>query len=133
MNLIIDHFALRTWDMDKSIDFYCNKLGLKLLSKTVNKEHNEIFAFLELDNGKLELLQVLDADQQIVSKKPIITPPFTPHLAIESDDIENSVLLLMQKNIDIVKGPLEIPDSVKWLYISDPDNNIIEFVQWLNE
>jgi len=133
MNLTIDHFALRTWDIDKSIKFYCDKLGLKLLSKTVDEKHNEIFAFLELDNGKLELLQILDTDLLTVSKKPVIMPPYTPHLAISTDDIENTLLLLVQKNIEIVKGPLEIEGSVKWLYIADPDNNIIEFVQWLNE
>ena len=130
MNLTVDHYAVRTIDIDKSIDFYCKKLGLKLLSKTKDEEHNEIFAFLQLENGMLELLQSMDSDN--LFNKPKLEPPYTPHLALKTDDIENSVLLLMQKNIDIVKGPLEIKNKVKWLYIADPDNNIIEFVQWLN-
>jgi len=130
MNLTVDHYAVRTRDIEKSIEFYCDKLGLKLLSKTVDEEHNEIFAFLQLENGMLELLQVIDNDNLFAVPK--LKPPYTPHIALKTDDIENSVLLLMQKNIDIVKGPLEIKNLVKWLYIADPDNNIIEFVQWLN-
>ena len=133
MNLIVDHYAVRTADMDKAIDFYSRKLGLKLLSKTVDKQHNEIFAFLQLENGMLELLQVFNETSSQKADLPVIKPPYTPHLAFKTDDIENTVLLLMQKNIDILKGPLEIKNEVKWFYIADTDNNIIEFVQWLNE
>ncbi len=130
MNLTVDHYAVRTMDMDKSIEFYCQKLGLKLISKTVDKEHNEVFAFLKFDNAVLELIQGLENTD--LTAKPKINPPYAPHLAIKTDDLESLLLLLVQKNIDIVKGPLEIKNRVKWLYIADPDNNIIEFVQWLD-
>ena len=128
----VDHFAFRVSDLDASIEFYCNVLGLKLLSKTVDEEHREAFAFLELKGGNLELLQLLNAnDKPAQFEKPEIKQPFCPHLAITSDNLDRLVLTLKEKNIPIVKGPLEIPDMVKWLYISDPDHNIIEFVRWL--
>ena len=38
---------------------------------------------------------------------------------------------LGKEDIPIAKGPLEAPGLAKWIYICDPDNNIIEFVQWL--
>ena len=37
----------------------------------------------------------------------------------------------MHDGISLLKGPLAIPDKVRWCYLADPDNNVIEFVQWL--
>ena len=39
--------------------------------------------------------------------------------------------MLNEKRIPILKGPLEIQGQVRWMYLADPDNNILEFVQWL--
>lgn len=125
----VDHFAFRVTDLDASIRFYTETLGLTLMSKTVDEEHGEAFAFLELDGGNLELLQLLDTPNYPL---PAIDRPFCPHLALVSDDLDAMMDHLHKQNIPIVKGPLEIPNMVKWLYIADPDQNIIEYVQWLN-
>ena len=42
-----------------------------------------------------------------------------------------SKTVLENKNVPIIKGPLEISKMVKWLYIANSDNNIIEFVEWV--
>lgn len=133
MILTVDHFAFRVSDLEASIQFYCNIIGLKLLSKTMDTDHHEAFAFFKLDGGNLELLQFLDENHDPISyQKPPINQPYCPHLAIKADNLEQLVLAMKEKNVPIVKGPLEIPDFVKWMYIADLDNNIIEFVQWIN-
>lgn len=130
----VDHFAFQVSDLDQAIHFYRDILGLKLLSKTLDPDHHEAFAFLELEGGNLELLQVLDENNQPISrKKPPIAPPYCPHLALKSENLDQFVIELQAKNVPLVKGPLEIPNLVKWLYVADPDHNIIEFVQWLNQ
>ena len=128
MTLKIDHIAFQVADLEVSLKFYQQTLGLKLLSKTVDEEHGEAFAFLEMEDGALELLQPL---QQAKGRRPKIKPPYCPHLAIQAKDLEQFALSLQQKGVPLIKGPLEIPGMVKWLYIADPDHNIIEFVQWL--
>jgi len=129
----IDHFAFRVSNLDLSIRFYQDTLGLKLLSKTVDKEHLEAFAFLEMEGGNLELLQLLDENNKpIPCEKSEVKEPYCPHLAFKCEKLDKFVLELKKKNVEIVKGPLEIPGMVKWLYIADPDNNIIEFVEWKN-
>ncbi len=125
----VDHFAFRVSDLDASIQFYTEMLGLTLTSKTVDEKHGEAFAFLELDGGNLELLQLLNEPNYPLYD---IAKPFCPHLALVSDDLDAMVAQLNMQKIPIVKGPLEIPDMVKWLYIADPDKNIIEYVQWLD-
>ena len=127
----VDHFAFSVSDLDKAIKFYQDILGLKLLSKTVDEEHHEAFAFFELAGGKLELLQLLDENKNGAGfKKRKIKQPFCPHLAIKAENLDMFVSDLSEKKVNVVKGPMEISGQVKWLYIADPDNNIIEFVEW---
>jgi len=123
----VDHFAFEVANLDTAIQFYSERLGMTLMFREVDEEHGEAFAFLELDGGNLELLQVLDGG----------APPhgmarsFSPHLALMADDLDALIVDLETNGVPIVKGPLKIEGSVRWLYIADPDNNVIEFVQWL--
>lgn len=134
MHPVFDHLALRVSHLDTAIHFYCDTLGWELMSRTVDREHGEAFAYIKMQGGNLELLQLLDeTGQPDAYEAPAIQPPYCPHLAVRTDSLEEMVALLEQKNIPIIEGPLEIPDLVKWLYIADPDRNIIEFVQWLTE
>lgn len=129
-----DHFAFRVSDIDASIAFYTEKVGLRLMFKQVDVEHGEAFAFLELDGGNLELLQLLDASGDPVPvANPLPVPPFTPHLALGTDDLDGMIARLKAGGVPLVKGPLETPGLVRWVYFRDPDNNVVEFVQWLNQ
>jgi len=121
-----DHTAYRVSDLDASIRFYSDSLGLRLLSRRVSHEVQEATAFLELDGGNLELIQTLDTP----FNRPEPEPPYCPHLAIETQDMHQLLATVQARGITVVKGPLEIPGQEKWLYICDPDNNVIEFIEW---
>lgn len=123
-----DHIAFQVADLDKAIAFYANVLGMDLMFRQTDPQHNEAFAYFALDGGNLELLQRLDAPPP---NRPNPQPPWCPHLALKTDDLDAVVHMLKDKNIPIIKGPLQIPNRVRWLYTADPDKNIIEFVQWL--
>ncbi len=122
-----DHVAFEVSNMDQSIRFYTQVLGLRLLFRKVNIEEQEDYAFLELTGGNLELLHWLDGKP---FAKPTIKPPYCPHLALTSEDMNQTLRLIEEHHIPVIKGPLENAES-KWIYISDPDNNVIEYVQWL--
>jgi len=122
-----DHMAFQVSNMDASIRFYTEALGLKLLFRHVNEEQHEDYAFLELDGGNLELLQYLG----VPFVKPDIRPPYCPHLALATDDMDATLRLFTEHGIPIIKGPLEVPGEERWVYVSDPDNNVIEYIQWL--
>lgn len=129
-----DHFAFRVSDIDASIAFYTEKLGLKFMFKKVDPEMREAFAYLELEGGNLELLQLLDKNgDPVVMKQGQPEPPYTPHLALGTDDLDGLLDCAKSAGVPVVDGPFETAGLVKWVYLSDPDNNVIEFVQWLNK
>lgn len=124
-----DHFAFEVADLDRSIRFYRDRLGLKLISREVDEAHGEAFAFLEMEGGNIELLTLLD--RSIEAQPASMRPSNCPHLAVRTDDLDPVIALLDRQGIPVLRGPLEIPGRVRWLYVADPDGNIIEFVQWL--
>lgn len=124
-----DHAAFQVSDIIRSIDFYVSKLGFRLYSKETDYNEKEIFAFLELGDARIELLQYLEGSYEI----PPIRKPYCPHFSLGVDDLKQAEEMLREKNVNIVRGPLEIKGEVTWLYFSDPDNNILEYVQWYNK
>ena len=122
-----DHTAFQVSNMEQSLKFYTERLGLRLVFRNVSAEEQEEYAFLELDGGNLELIQKLDGAP---FEKPRIKPPFCPHLALTTNDMTQTLKMIEEKNIPIVKGPLGSAGAERWMYISDPDNNVIEYIQW---
>jgi len=125
-----DHVAFQVGDMDAAVRFYVEKLGFALASRQVDEAEHEEFAFLTLGDVRLELIQDL---AQATYRRPEIQPPYCPHLAIETDDLEKTLACLTEKGVSILRGPLVIAEQVTWAYFADPDNNILEYVQWVQK
>lgn len=128
----LDHVALRVADLDASIAFYTETIGLPFMFRELDAEHHEAFAYLEAEGGNLELLQPLDADNRPVPfSAPAPEPPYCPHIALGVEDVDAMAARLGAAGAPLLAGPLEIPGKVRWAYVADPDNNVLEFVQWL--
>ena len=125
-----DHVAFQVCDMDVAIRFYVEKLGFALSSRAVNAEEGEEYAFLALGDLRLELIQDLKGSAY---QKPEIKPPYCPHLAIETDDMEQAVGRLKERGVPIIRGPLAIEGEETWVYFADPDNNVLEYIQWFKK
>ena len=122
-----DHVAFQVSNMDAAIQFYVGKLGFTLSSRAVNSEEMEEYAFLALGDLRLELIQDLN---QAAYQKPSIKPPYCPHLAIETNNIERAVAYLREEDVPIIRGPLIIEGEVTWVYFADLDSNVLEYIQW---
>ena len=126
--LRLDHVAVPVSDMDAALQFYGEKLGLKFMFREVDAVEQEDFAYFELEGGNLELLKSLAHPFE----KPDIRPPYCPHLALATADMAATLKMIQEQRLRLIKGPLRIEGKVTWLYIADPDNNVIEFVQWFD-
>jgi catechol 2,3-dioxygenase-like lactoylglutathione lyase family enzyme len=127
--LRLDHVAVPVSDMEAALQFYGEKLGLKFMFRDVDPVEQEDFAFFEVEGGNLELLKSLAHPLD----RPDIKSPYCPHLALATSDMNATLRLIQKQGLRLIKGPLKIEGKVTWLYIADPDNNVIEFVQWLEQ
>ncbi len=127
--LRLDHVAVPVSDMEAAVQFYGEKLGLKFMFREIDPVEQEDFAYFEMDGGNLELLKSLAHPFD----RPDVGPPYCPHLALATSDMDATLRLIQERGLRLVKGPLKIEGKVTWLYIADPDNNVIEFVQWLEQ
>ena len=125
-----DHVAFQVSDIEASIEFYVEKLGFVLLSKAVNPAEQEAYAFLALEDLRLELIQDLKEDTY---QKPVVKPPYCPHLAMETDNMDGAVARLQQAGVAILRGPLKIEGEETWVYFTDPDHNVLEYIQWFRK
>jgi len=124
-----DHTAFQVSNLDHSIAFYTQSIGLNLIFRAINEEEQEAYAFLELEGGNLELIQKLGSAHE----KPTIHPPYCPHFAIETNDMDDIMTMIKTHGIQIIRGPLEIQGEERWIYIADPDNNVIEYIEWVSK
>jgi lactoylglutathione lyase len=124
-----DHSAFQVSDIDKAIKWYCDILGFELLFKGANEGENEVYCFLSYGESRLELIQ--DLGQEF--EKPVIKKPFCPHVCLQIDSMKAALKLIKKHNIHVIKGPLEIKDEETWIYFADPDNNVLEFIEWYNK
>jgi catechol 2,3-dioxygenase-like lactoylglutathione lyase family enzyme len=123
----LDHIALEVSDMDVSIIFYTTNLGFTLTSRAINEQEQEEYCFLDSQGTRLEPISDLKKDYH---NKIEIEKPYCPRICFVTDDMDSTLRELQEKNIEIVRGPLEIEGEERWVYFADPDGNVLEYIQW---
>ena len=115
------HTMVRVSDLDASLDFYCNKLGLTLTRRSDHPQARYTLAFLSApgdESAAIELTHNWDAE-------PLGSARNFGHLAYAVDDI----YALCQRLIDagvVINRP---PRDGRMAFIRSPDNISIELLQ----
>ena len=128
-DMAYDHGAFRVSNLENSIKFYTEKLGFTFLFQNENPAHHEKYAFLENHGARLELIETTDAVYHPIKPEA----PYCPHLCFETDDIDGVITTLKENGIELLDGPNEIPGSEMWLYFTDLDENVLEYITWFNK
>lgn len=125
----LDHAALQVKNMDGAIAFYTEKLGFGLNHRAINEDEQEEYAFISSGDVRIELIKDLTNNYEPGPLKK----PYCPHLCMEVDDMKAALTSLELMNIQILRGPLTIENEETWVYFSDPDHNVLEYIQWYNK
>ena len=120
------HTMLRVADLDKSIAFYTEILGMKL-RRADNSEYRYTLAFVgygdEADNTVLELTYNWDEDSYDLGNG-------YGHIAIEFDDIYKACadIKAAGSNVSREPGPVK-GGTTEIAFVKDPDGYAIELIQ----
>ena len=119
------HTMVRISDVDNSLDFYCNKLGLIELSRTENEQGRFTLIFLAAhgdDTAQVELTHNWDPE---ANTNPYPGGRNFGHLAYRVDDIYALCKQLMGNGV-IINRP---PRDGRMAFIKSPDNVSVELLQ----
>ncbi|WP_443113051.1 lactoylglutathione lyase [Herbaspirillum seropedicae] len=121
------HTMLRVGNLDRSIDFYTQVLGMKLLRKNDYPDGKFTLAFVgygeERDHTVLELTHNWDTDAYDLGTG-------YGHIAIEVDDAYAACDAVKAKGGTVTReaGPMKHGKTVI-AFVTDPDGYKIEFIQ----
>ena len=121
----IDHIVLTSKDVDKTINFYCNVLGMKL-EKSSTEHEGKLRIFLKFGKQKIN----------VHSEKE----PFIPHakkpisgsvdICFLSDlPLKNWINIFRENHVEIEIGPVKREGAISKInsiYVRDPDMNLVE-------
>lgn len=117
------HTRFRVNDMEKSLHFYTQVLGLKLIERKTSPR-----------GSQLAFLQAPGADSEIElcsfpTTGKVDVPEDLVHLAFEVDDMGKCIKLLQQAGCPITDGPTKTSNGTVFIFTEDPDKYEIELMQ----
>jgi len=116
------HTMVRVTDLEQSLDFYCNKLGLVEIRRYENEKGRFTLVFLaapgDEDRAMVELTYNWDPEEYGIGRA-------FGHLAYEVDDIYALCDKLMKAGVTINRPPRD----GRMAFVRSPDNISIELLQ----
>ncbi|MDG1462266.1 MAG: VOC family protein [Gammaproteobacteria bacterium] len=119
------HTMVRISDIDASLDFYCNKLGLTELRRVENEHGRFTLIFLAAPGNHSAQIELTYNWEPEPANKPYLEGRSFGHLAYEVNDIYAVCEQLMTAGI-IINRP---PRDGHMAFIRSPDNISIELLQ----
>lgn len=120
------HTMLRVGNLDRSIDFYTNVLGMQLLRQQDYPDGKFTLAFVgygdESANTVIELTHNWDTDHYDLGEG-------YGHIAIEVDDVYEAVEELKERGGKVIRaaGPMNAGTTII-AFIEDPDGYQVELI-----
>ena len=121
------HTMLRVADLEKSIAFYTQVLGMKEIRRAENPEYRYTLAFVgyadESEQAVIELTHNWDTDSYDLGNA-------YGHIALEFDDIYTACEQIKQRGgiVSREPGPV-LGGTTEIAFVKDPDGYAIELIQ----
>jgi lactoylglutathione lyase len=117
------HTRMRVSDMDQTIDFYTNVLGLEVLERKVSPRGSHL-AFLKVPNSE-ELIELCS----FPPSGPVRVQEDLVHLAFQVESLDDVIEQLGTKQIRITDGPTTSSSGSRFIFIDAPDGYEVELIE----
>jgi len=117
------HTRMRVSDMDQTINFYTNVLGLEVLERKVSPRGSHL-AFLKVPNSE-ELIELCSFPRS----GPVRVQEDLVHLAFQVERLDDVIEQLGTKQIRITDGPTTSSSGSRFIFIDAPDGYEVELIE----
>ncbi len=117
------HTRYRVNDLEKTVNFYQDVLGLKEIRRHKSPRGSEL-VFLETP-GSEELIEICSYP----ASGPVVVGPDLTHLAFEVDDLEQFAKHAAAKGYPLSDGPTTSSTGTVFAFIDAPEGYEIELIQ----
>ena len=114
---------MRVSDMDQTIAFYQEVLGLEVVERKVSPRGSHL-AFLAVPHSE-ELIELCS----FPASGPVKVQEDLVHLAFEVDNLDRAIGVLKEKNIPITDGPTQTSTGSRFIFIDAPDGYEVELIE----
>jgi lactoylglutathione lyase len=117
------HTRMRVSDIQQTIDFYTNVLGLEVLERKVSPRGSHL-AFLKVPNSE-ELIELCS----FPPSGPVRVQEDLVHLAFQVENMDDTITTLTAKGITITDGPTATSSGSRFIFIDAPDGYEVELIE----
>jgi lactoylglutathione lyase len=114
---------MRVSDMDQTVNFYTNVLGLEVLERKVSPRGSHL-AFLKVPNSE-ELIELCSFPPSglVTVQEDLV------HLAFQVENLDDTIEQLGTKQIRITDGPTTTSSGSRFIFIDAPDGYEVELIE----
>ena len=117
------HTRMRVSDMDRTIAFYTDVLGLEVLERKTSPRGSHL-AFLAVPNSD-ELIELCS----FPPSGPVTVQADLVHLAFQVENLDDTTASLKQKGVTITDGPTKTSSGSRFIFIDAPDGYEVELIE----
>ncbi len=112
--------TLNVKDLQESLDFYENIVGLKV-DRRLDMGPNNAIVFLGQGETKLEL--IYDSENKDIEIGKNIS------IGFEVESVDENIEFIKDKGIEIYSGPFSPAPTTKFFFVLDPNGLKVQFVE----
>jgi lactoylglutathione lyase len=117
------HTRMRVSDMDQTIAFYTDVLGLEVLERKTSPRGSHL-AFLRVPNSE-ELIELCS----FPPSGPVKVQADLVHLAFQVENLDDTIANLNKKGIPVTDGPTTTSSGSRLIFIDAPDGYEVELIE----
>jgi lactoylglutathione lyase len=117
------HTRLRVSDLDQTIRFYTNVLGLEVLERKTSPRGSQL-AFLKVPNSE-ELIELTS----FPPSGPVKVQEDLVHLAFQVESLDDTIASLNAKGVKVTDGPTQTSSGSRFIFIDAPDGYEVELIE----
>jgi lactoylglutathione lyase len=117
------HTRMRVSDLDKTIRFYTDVLGLEVVERKTSPR-GSMLAFLKVPSSE-ELIELTS----FPPSGPVNVQEDLVHLAFQVENLDDTIASLDAKGVKVTDGPTQTSSGSRFIFIDAPDGYEVELIE----